>query len=44
VIAWALMAAGEMLGMRWMLWNGTSEMPAAVLAELDRLIARMLAP
>jgi AcrR family transcriptional regulator len=44
VVAWALMAAGEMLGMRWMLWNGTSEMPAAVLAELDRLIARMLAP
>jgi AcrR family transcriptional regulator len=44
VVAWALMAAGEMLGMRWMLWNGTREMPAAVLAELDRLIARMLAP
>jgi AcrR family transcriptional regulator len=44
VVAWALMAAGEMLGMRWMLWNGTREMPASVLAELDRLIARMLAP
>jgi hypothetical protein len=44
VIAWALMAAGEMLGMRWMLWNGTREMPPAVLLELDRLIERMLAP
>ena len=44
VVAWALMAAGEMLGMRWMLWNGTREMPPAVLLELDRLIERMLAP
>jgi AcrR family transcriptional regulator len=44
VLAWALMAAGEMLGMRWMLWNGRREMPDEVLQELDRLIARMLAP
>ena len=44
VTAWALMAAGEMLGMRWMLWNGTREMPPEVLAELDRLIVRMLRP
>ena len=44
VLAWALMATGELLGMRWMLWNGKREMPAAVLAELDRLIARMLEP
>jgi AcrR family transcriptional regulator len=44
VLAWALMATGEMLGMRWMLWNGSREMPPEVLAELDRLIARMLAP
>jgi AcrR family transcriptional regulator len=44
VVAWALMAAGEMLGMRWMLWNGTREMPPEVLAELDRLIVRMLRP
>ena len=44
VIAWALMAAGEMLGMRWLLWNGRGEMPADVLNELDNLIVRMLAP
>ena len=44
VSAWALMAAGEMLGMRWMLWNGAREMPEHVLHELDRLIERMLAP
>ena len=44
VIAWALMAVGEMLGMRWLLWNGTTEMPPAVLAELDKLIGRMLEP
>jgi AcrR family transcriptional regulator len=44
VLAWALMATGEMLAMRWMLWNGSREMPPEVLAELDRLIARMLAP
>jgi AcrR family transcriptional regulator len=44
VIAWALMAVGEMLGMRWLLWNGTAEMPPAVLDELDKLIGRMLQP
>jgi AcrR family transcriptional regulator len=44
VLAWALMAAGEMLGMRWMLWNGRGEMPPEVLQELDQLISRMLAP
>jgi AcrR family transcriptional regulator len=44
VIAWALMAVGEMLGMRWLLWNGTTEMPPEVLNELDALIARMLEP
>lgn len=44
VLAWALMAAGEMLGMRWLLWNGRGEMPAEVLDQLDHLIGRMLAP
>jgi AcrR family transcriptional regulator len=44
VIAWALMAVGEMLGMRWLLWNGTTEMPPEVLRELDELIVRMLSP
>jgi AcrR family transcriptional regulator len=44
VLAWALMAAGEMLGMRWLLWNGHGEMPAEVLNELDHLLVRMVAP
>jgi AcrR family transcriptional regulator len=44
VLAWALMAVGEMLGMRWLLWAGRTEMPAEVLAELDALIGRVLAP
>jgi AcrR family transcriptional regulator len=44
VLAWALMAAGEMLGMRWLLWNGHDEMPADVLNELDHLLVRMLQP
>jgi AcrR family transcriptional regulator len=44
VIAWALMAVGEMLGMRWLLWNRTTEMPPEVLHELDELIVRMLEP
>lgn len=44
VIAWALMAVGEMLGMRWLLWNGSAAMPPAVLEELDKLIGRMLQP
>jgi AcrR family transcriptional regulator len=44
VIAWALMAVGEMLGMRWLLWNGRDEMPAEVLNELDHLLVRMLQP
>jgi AcrR family transcriptional regulator len=44
VLAWALMATGEMLGMRWMLWNGNREMPPEVLAELDKLIGRILTP
>jgi AcrR family transcriptional regulator len=44
VVAWALMAVGEMLGMRWMLWAGREAMPPEVLAELDAVIARVLEP
>jgi AcrR family transcriptional regulator len=44
VLAWALMAIGEMLGMRWMLWQGNTEMPARILDELDALLVRVLAP
>jgi AcrR family transcriptional regulator len=42
VTAWALMAAGELLGLRWILWEGRQEMPQHVLDELERIIARVL--
>ena len=42
VLAWSLMGIGELVGMRWILWNGESEMPDAVFDELARIIVRML--
>ena len=42
VTAWALMAAGELIGMRWILWDERDEMPARVLEELERIVARVL--
>lgn len=42
VTAWALMAAGELIGMRWILWDQRDEMPAHVLDELERIIACVL--
>jgi AcrR family transcriptional regulator len=41
VSAWALMAAGELLGMRYILW-GDGEVPAHVEAELARIIRCVL--
>jgi AcrR family transcriptional regulator len=41
VTAWALMAAGEMLGMRYILW-GDGTVPAHVEQELARIIRRVL--
>jgi AcrR family transcriptional regulator len=41
VTAYALMAAGEMLGMRWILW-GDGEIPPHVSAELARIIRCVL--
>jgi len=43
VSAWALMAAGELLGMRYILW-GTGRVPKKVEAELARIIRRVLEP
>ena len=43
VTAWALMAAGELLGMRYILW-GTGRVPKKVEAELARIIRRVLEP
>jgi len=42
VTAWALMAVGEMIGMRWILWGDTREVPADVFSEAMALIARAL--
>ena len=42
VSAWALMAVGELIGMRWILWDQRDEMPARVLDELERIIAGVL--
>ena len=41
VSAWALMAAGELLGMRYILW-GDGEVPEHVEQELARIIRRVL--
>ncbi len=42
VVAWALMGTGELIGMKWILWEGRSEMPPEVLAELERIIRCVL--
>jgi AcrR family transcriptional regulator len=42
VTAWALMGMGELLGMRWVLWNGRDELPRAVTRELERIIRAVL--
>jgi AcrR family transcriptional regulator len=42
VSAWALMAAGELIGMRWILWDERGEVPAHVLDELERIVACVL--
>jgi AcrR family transcriptional regulator len=42
VTAWALMGAGELIGMRWILWPRREEMPKAVLDELERIVACVL--
>ncbi|MFL5911906.1 MAG: TetR/AcrR family transcriptional regulator [Gaiellaceae bacterium] len=43
VTAWALMATGELLGMRYILW-GDGQVPKDVEAELARFIRRVLEP
>jgi AcrR family transcriptional regulator len=42
VLAWALMGVGEIIGMRWILWGDTSEVPAEVLEETLRFVRRGL--
>ena len=42
VLAWSLIAVGEAIGMRWILWDGATEIPPAVFAEMMTVLARML--
>jgi AcrR family transcriptional regulator len=42
VAAWALMGMGELIGMRWILWEEVGEMPKAVLEEIGRIISCVL--
>lgn len=44
IIAWALMAVGEMIGMRWIVWAGTSAAPTHVLEGTVGFISRALGP
>jgi AcrR family transcriptional regulator len=38
VLAWALMGAGELIGLRWILWGEHKRMPETVRDELRRII------
>jgi len=42
VTAWALMAVGEMIGMRWILWGDTREVAPEIFEELMGIVARIL--
>ena len=42
ITAWALMGMGELLGRRWILWEGHDELPENVFRELERIIGRVL--
>lgn len=42
VVAWALMAVGEMIGMRWILWSKASRIPPAVFEETMGFVSRSL--
>jgi AcrR family transcriptional regulator len=43
VLAWALMGVGEMIGLRWILWGDTDEIPPRVFEETMRFVERALA-
>jgi AcrR family transcriptional regulator len=44
VAAWVLMGIGEIVGLRWVLWGDSREVPQHVLDETIRLIQRALRP
>jgi AcrR family transcriptional regulator len=41
-LAWALMGIGEMIGLRWILWGDTDDVPDGVFDEAMRFIRRGL--
>lgn len=43
VLAWALMAVGEMAGLRWILWDDPRPMPDDVFEQVMTVVGRMLA-
>ena len=40
--AWALMGIGELIGIRWILWNESRAIPEHVADELARIIRCVL--
>ena len=42
VLAWALMGMGELLGMRWIVWEGEKDVPDELLEQMQMLIQRVL--
>jgi AcrR family transcriptional regulator len=42
VLAWALMGVGEMIGLRWILWGDTGEIPTHVFEETMRFVQSAL--
>lgn len=42
ILAWSLMAVGEAIGMRWIVWDEAKEVPAEVFDEMMKIVTRML--
>jgi AcrR family transcriptional regulator len=42
VLAWALIAVGQLVGMRWIVWDKAQQIPADVFEECMVVVARML--
>ena len=42
ILAWALMGMGELLGMRWIVWQDAGDVPQDLLTQMRMLIDRVL--
>lgn len=42
ILAWSLMAVGEAVGLRWIIWDEAKAVPTEVFEEMMAIIARML--